>query len=178
MVRAFIGVGSNIDPERNVRESIVLLAAQIRVTGISTVYRTAPEDRPEQPSYYNCVVAVETEANPWALKDQILRPTEETLGRKRSADKYAPRTIDLDLIVYDDLALSTWDLILPDPQILRRPFLAFPLQELAPGLTLPGLGLHIEEVTAALSPEGMERLENYTELLRREILHGNQYSQN
>ena len=61
MARAFLSVGSNIDPAENVRRALELLCSHVRITGISTVYLTPAEDRPEQPSYYNCVVEVETQ---------------------------------------------------------------------------------------------------------------------
>ncbi len=175
MARAFVTVGSNIHPAKNVREAIRLLALQIRIGGISTVYQTEAEDRPEQPPYYNCVVEIGTEIPPMELKYGVLRKIEEALGRKRGADKYASRTIDLDLIVYDDLVMETEELKLPDPQVLRRPFVAIPLVELAPGLILPGLGLRIEEVAKGLTSARMMPLEEYTEFLRKEIDDGNKH---
>lgn len=166
MARAFIGIGSNIEPEKNVRAAVRSLAQQMRVVGISTVYCTGALGRPEQPHYFNCVVEVETEAHPAEVKHGILRPIESSLGRKRSGDKYAPRTIDLDLILYGDLAMDTEDIRLPDPEILERPFLAIPLFELAPDLVLAGL--RIGEIAARLSQDGMRPLEAYTRLLREE----------
>ena len=168
MVRAFIGIGSNIEPERNVRAAVRNLAQQTRVTGISMVYCTDALDRPEQSPYFNCVVEIETEAPPSEVKHGLLRPIENGLGRKRSEDKYAPRTIDLDLIVYGDLAIDAEDIRLPDPEILERPFLAIPLFELAPDLVLAGYGLRIGEVAGRLSQGGMRPLEDYTRLLRKE----------
>ena len=173
MTRAFIAVGSNINPAENVLEAIDRLAEQTRVVAVSTVYRTEPLGRPEQPPYYNCVAEIETEIPPLALKQQVLRRVEADLGRERGEDKYAPRTIDLDLVVYDDLIVDTDDLTLPDPQILHRPFLAIPLRELAPRLTLPGLDRPMKEV-AAQPPGSMQPLENYTLLLRRTIRHGSE----
>jgi dihydroneopterin aldolase/2-amino-4-hydroxy-6-hydroxymethyldihydropteridine diphosphokinase len=175
VARAFVSVGSNINPAENVRKAIHRLALQVHVVRISTVYLTEAEGRPEQPPYYNCVVEIDTEAPPVKLKYQVLRCIEEDLGRERSEDKYAPRTIDLDLIVYDDLVMETNDLTLPDPQILHRPFLSIPLHELAPELTLPGLGLRIEEAVARLPQGSMKPLEDYTERLRRAIRHGPKY---
>lgn len=175
MARAFVSIGSNINPAENVRKAIHRLALQVRVLGISTVYLTEAEGRPEQPPYFNCVVEIETEAPPVELKHQVLRRIEEDLGRERSEDRYAPRPIDLDLIVYDDLVMETDDLTLPDPQILHRPFLAILLRELAPGLTLPGLNRRMEEVAAALPQGSMKPLESYTERLRRAIRHGHKY---
>jgi len=171
MARAFIGIGSNIEPAKNVRAAIRSLAQQAQVVGISTVYRTDALGRPEQHTYYNCVVEIETDLAPRELKFRLLRSIESELGRTRSSDKFAPRTIDLDVILYDELVMTTPDLALPDPDIPQRPFLAIPLHELAPGLVLPGSGLRIQEAAAALSPNAMKPLAAYTEHLRKEFLH-------
>lgn len=168
MTRAFIGIGSNIEPEKNVRAAIRSLAQQTRVVGISMVYCTGALNRPEQPHYFNCVVEIETEAPPAEVKHGILRPIENSLGRKRSADKYAPRTIDLDLLIYGDLVMDAEDIRLPDPEILQRPFLAIPLLELAPDLLLAGYNLRIGEIAARLPQDGMRSLEDYTRLLRED----------
>jgi 2-amino-4-hydroxy-6-hydroxymethyldihydropteridine diphosphokinase len=172
MVRAFIGVGSNIEPAENVRKALRLLASQVRIVDISNVYSTETEGRPEQPSYFNCVVEIETGLPPIELKQKVLRKVESELGRKRTKDKSAPRTIDLDLILYDDLVQNADDLILPDPQISTRPFLAIPLLELEPDLILPGINLPIKKVAAQLKPARMKPLKSYTGLLKKEILHG------
>lgn len=172
MSQAFIAIGSNINPAENVRKAIGCLARQAKLMGISMVYRTESLGRPEQPHYYNCVVEIETAITPADLKQSLLRPIEDALGRVRVADKYASRTIDLDLIVYDDLALNTEDIKLPDPQILERQFLALPLSELAPCLVLAGFNLPINEAVARLSQSGMEPLIDYTELLRKDLRRG------
>jgi 2-amino-4-hydroxy-6-hydroxymethyldihydropteridine diphosphokinase len=172
MARAFIGIGSNIEPAENMHAAIRSLARQTRLTGISTVYLTQALGRPDQPPYYNCVVEIETEAPPTEIKYGLLRNIENDLGRLRTQDKYAARTIDLDLIVYGDLALDADGIKLPDPEILERPFLAIPLFELAPDLVLAGHGSHISEVAAGLPQEGMQPLKDYTGSLRKELLAG------
>jgi 2-amino-4-hydroxy-6-hydroxymethyldihydropteridine diphosphokinase len=172
MTRVFVSVGSNIEPEENVQKAVHLLSHRTRIRGISTVYFTEPEGRPEQPPYFNCVVEIETSLPPAELKHTVLRRIEDELGRKRGRDKYAARTIDLDLIVYGDLVLKTEDLTIPDPEIVRRPFLAVPLHELAPELKLPGSGLDMKEAVAALPRDKMRPLTAYTDILRRKILHG------
>jgi len=169
MARAFIGIGSNVEPAKNVIVAIRNLAQQIRVTGISTVYCTDALDHPDQPQYFNCVVEIETEVPPAQVKHGILRPIENKLGRERSDDKYAPRTIDLDLILYGDLAIDEEDIKLPDPDILERSFLAIPLFELAPDLVLAGYNLRIGEIAARFQQEGMRPLRDYTRLLRRKM---------
>jgi 2-amino-4-hydroxy-6-hydroxymethyldihydropteridine diphosphokinase len=173
VTEAFISIGSNIRPAENVRQAIHWLARQVHVTGISTVYRTPAEGRPEQPAYYNCVVRIETDLPAGELKHRVLRGIERDLGRQRGSDTFAPRTIDLDLILCGQLAIDQEGLRLPDPQILTRPFLAIPLHELAPQLTLPGAGVPIKEIAAALaanSCDGMEPLVEYTASLRKAIL--------
>ncbi len=168
MARAFIGVGSNIEPERNVRAAILCLARDTRLVGLSMVYRTEALSRPEQEPYLNCVAEVETEALPLDVKHAILRPIESSLGRRRAADRYASRTIDMDLILYNDLILDTPGMRLPDPDILKRPFLAIPLFELAPDLVLPGIGVPIRDIAANMPRDGMLPLERYAMRLRAE----------
>lgn len=172
MARAFIGIGSNIDPAENVQAAIRSLAQKTHLVGISMVYCTDALDRPEQPPYYNCVVEIETEAPPTEVKHGILRTIENNLGRKRTEDKYAPRTIDLDLIVYGDLTIDAEGIKLPDPEILERPFLAIPLFELAPDMVLAGYGLRIGEIAAKLPQDGMKPLKDYVKLLREEMSRG------
>ncbi len=171
MARVFISIGSNIDPETNVRSAVLRLASAVRLTAISTVYHTEPVGPPGQPWFYNCVVEIQTGLAPRELKFQLLRRIEGELGRTRGSDKFAARTIDLDLILYDELVMITTDLALPDPDIPQRPFLAIPLHELAPGLILPGSGLRIQEAAASLSPNAMKPLSAFTERLRKEFLH-------
>lgn len=172
MARVFIGVGSNINPEENVRQALRLLGREVPIVAISTFYRTQAEGRAGQPPFYNGVVEVVTEMPPAQLKHSVLRPIEEKLGRTRGEDKYAPRTIDLDVLLYDDLVAAEKGLRIPDPQIAQRAFLAIPLCELAPELVLPDSGLPIAEIAAAFGDHKMERLSQYTELLRKEKEHG------
>ncbi len=171
MTRAFVGVGSNVEPAVNTEEAISMLARETQVTDISTVYLTEAEGRPGQPPYYNCVVEIETDLPPAELKYRILRGIEAKLGRVRTEDRYASRTVDLDLILYDELAMTSGDLTLPDPDIIRRPFLAIPLQELIPGATLPGSGQCIDDIAAGLAGIPMKALANYTKQIRKDILH-------
>jgi len=171
MTRAFIGVGSNIEPVTNTEHAIRLLARETQVTSVSMVYLTEAEGRPGQPPYYNCVVEIKTDLPPAELKHRVLRGIEAMLGRVRMEDKYAARTIDLDLILYDELVVTSDDLTLPDPEIVRRPFLAVPLRELIPGVTLPGSGLCIDDIAASFRGNPMKPLANYTEQIRKDILH-------
>jgi 2-amino-4-hydroxy-6-hydroxymethyldihydropteridine diphosphokinase len=141
------------------------------VVAVSTIYRVPALGSPEQPPYYNGVVEIETGLSPGDLKREILRAVEDELGRTRSADRYAARTIDLDLLLYDDPEREMAASVPPDPEIARRPFLAIPLRELAPGLVLPGTGKTMEEIAAAFASPDLEPLIPYTERLRKDILH-------
>jgi len=129
-VQAFIAVGSNIEPEHHIRLALEQLARHVTITGLSTFYRTPPLHRPEQPTFINGVVRIETAIPARALKFEVLRTVESRLGRVRTVDKYAPRTIDLDIVLYGSQVIAEPDLRIPDPDLRARPFLAVPLLEL------------------------------------------------
>jgi 2-amino-4-hydroxy-6-hydroxymethyldihydropteridine diphosphokinase len=170
MAQAFIGVGSNIEPEKNIREALRRLGQYVHLTAISTFYLEPAIDGPDEPAFYNGVVTIETDLRPVKLKQEVLRRIESTLGRQRNANKNAPRTIDLDLLLYDDLVES--DLSLPHPDILKRAFVAIPLSELAPDLVLPGAGLPVRQIAERLDAHDMEPLRELTRLLQNELLFG------
>jgi 2-amino-4-hydroxy-6-hydroxymethyldihydropteridine diphosphokinase len=170
MVRAFIGVGSNIGPEQNILDALRRLGQFSRLASISTFYRTPAIGRPEEPDFYNGVVAIDTDLPPITLKCTTLRGIETALSRHRSADKYAARTIDLDLLLYGDSVVSSNELALPDPDILKRAFIAVPLHEIAPDLVLPRFGFLIREIAERFPRENMQPLREYTQRLRSELL--------
>lgn len=171
MPHGFIALGSNVSPEYNLEAALQWLARLTRLLAVSTVWKTPPLGRLDQDHYYNCVALIETDLPPWELKFQVLHGIEQNLGRMRTQDKFAPRTIDLDLILYDEMIMDTPELTLPDPDILRRPFLAAGVLELAPELRLPGFNLSISQVVANLSRDKMEPLMDYTRNLRKKIIH-------
>jgi 2-amino-4-hydroxy-6-hydroxymethyldihydropteridine diphosphokinase len=170
MVRAFVAVGSNIDPMANVQKALRRLSDEVKMVAISTFYLTEPIGLPESPSFINGVVELETEIPPHELKYELLRKVERELGRKRTADKNAPRPIDLDLLVYGDESIHAGDLTVPDPEITSRPFLAIPLGELAPELILVGTDTPVQKIASAFGSPRMKRLEKFSETIRRETL--------
>lgn len=135
----FISVASNVEPERHIEAALAALAAYAPLLGLSTFYITEPIGRAEQAPYYNGVVRLESKDAPDVLKEQVLRPIEKRLGRVRTADRYAPRPIDLDILLMGSLALSTPALTLPDPDLLTRPFLAAAVLDIAPLTRVPGM---------------------------------------
>jgi 2-amino-4-hydroxy-6-hydroxymethyldihydropteridine diphosphokinase len=169
--RVFVGVGSNIEPEENVRRALGLLARQVRVRAVSTFYRTPAIGERDGPPFFNGVVEVSTSLPPRALKLDVLRRIEAQLGRRRGPDPNAPRPIDLDLVLYGDRVepVEKDGLVLPDPDIVRRPFLALALFELAPGLVLPDSRRALRDVMAGLVDARMAPLGSFSESLRREI---------
>jgi len=164
--RAFIGVGSNIAPRRNLPAALRALQTEVRVVACSTFYASDPEGRPEQPRFINGVWQVATALPARDLKFSVLRSIESALGRRRTADTHAPRTIDLDLILYADMVCDEPDLVLPDPDIERRSFLAVPLCELAPELVLPGTGMRVCELPTSGESADLEVLTGFTAQLR------------
>jgi 2-amino-4-hydroxy-6-hydroxymethyldihydropteridine diphosphokinase len=137
-IAAYVAVGSNINPEKHVPDALNKLKKTLRVTGISTHYGTAPlENRHEQDDYLNGVWQLETEMRPKELK-RFFRDLERLSGRIHNEDRYASRSLDLDLLLWDQLTDS--DLGLPDPDVLTRPFLFVPLLELDPELRWPLTG--------------------------------------
>jgi len=165
-VEAYLAVGSNIEPERNILEALERLRQQVSVTGISTFYRTEPLGRPQQPDFLNGVWRIRTSVEPRELKFEVLRPIERALGRVRTADKYAARTIDLDILLYGRAVIDEPGLVIPDPGLRGRPFLALALLELAPRLVLPDTGEALRESQCVQTATGLRPEVEFTEILR------------
>jgi len=178
MARAFIAVGSNVDREANVERALRRLSELVRIRAISNFYSTRPLEGRAQPDFLNGMVEVETDLGPLALKQAVLRPIEHELGRRRSADRHANRTIDLDLVLYGDVVSDTPELVLPDPQLEQRAFLAVPLMELAPSLEVPGTGRSATEIARAFDHADMAPRAEYSGRLRTRMVHGPEESRN
>jgi len=138
---AFIALGSNLDdPAAQVKSAMTALEALplTRVLKCSSLYRSAPVGYLDQPDFINAVVQVETELAPHALLDAML-VLEQARGRTREFAN-APRTLDLDLLLYDDRVLHEHGLTLPHPQMHRQAFVLQPLLEIAPECVIPCVG--------------------------------------
>lgn len=137
---AFIGLGANLgDLRRSLEAALRALAALpgTRLTGVSSAYRSAPVEA-SGPDYLNAVARLETELSPQDLL-AALHAIEASHGRERP-HLNAPRTLDLDLLLYNELCIHAPGLTLPHPRLHRRAFVLRPLLELAPGLAVTGLG--------------------------------------
>ncbi len=163
-----IAFGSNIDPLANLWHGLWRLHTEIGLCAISTVYRTPalpdPEARGPSPDFLNGAVRVETLYDPLTLK-KVLRNIEIALHRVRSPWHHAPRTLDLDIALMGHCTLQTEALILPDPDILHRPFLAIPLAELAPHYLHPVARVPLSQI-ATRFPDRLTVDEAATALLQ------------
>lgn len=138
-VPAFIGIGSNLNqPVRQVRSALKALSRlpASRLTGASSLYQSRPLVFAEQPDYVNAVARIETQLSPIDLL-AVLQRLEADHGRVRGGMRWGPRTLDLDILLYDDLRVDSERLTVPHPGIASRPFVLRPLAELAPTLHLP-----------------------------------------
>ena len=141
MNTAYVALGANIgDPTATVLAAFAALAnlADSRVVHTSSLYRTAPVGLVNQPDFINAVAMLETGLAPEELLDALL-DLEARFGRVRR-DRNGPRTLDLDLLLYNDIELDLPRLTLPHPRLHLRAFVLHPLAEIAPGLVIPGRG--------------------------------------
>ena len=140
-VSAFVGLGSNLDkPSRQIQRALRRLenVLDTRILAVSSLYRSAPFGRAEQPDFVNAVAQLQTRLDAESLLQQLLS-IERAQGRVRG-DRWGPRIIDLDLLVHGDTISNSGELNLPHPGIAERNFVLLPLQEIAPEFVIPGLG--------------------------------------
>ena len=181
--QAFVGVGSNINPFESVFRALQELekAPGVKLSGISTFYKTRALPAPgatrrspgEDPDYLNGVLALRTTLDPKALS-RTLEGVEAALGRVRTGEKFAPRTMDMDLLLFmpshaKDTTLRSENPP-PHPEVRSRPFLAIPLLELAPDLLLPPDGTPLKEIAASFAGPAGEAEDTFTERLRARFL--------
>ena len=157
MSRVVIALGSNIAPEANLREAVQRLAARVHVIAVSPVYETKPVGKTDQPDFLNAAALIETERGAAELKDQVLSEIEHELGRVRTADKNAPRTIDLDIILYGDQVLEFGGRHIPDPDLLRYPHVAAPAADVAPAYRHPETGQTLRQIADGMPKDGLLR---------------------
>jgi 2-amino-4-hydroxy-6-hydroxymethyldihydropteridine diphosphokinase len=167
--RIFIAIGSNIAPEANIQRALRLLAGDARLLALSTFYRSDPQGNPGASPFLNGAVEITTHLEPEAVKWDILRPIEEALGRARTADKNAPRTIDLDLLLYGNRIIANPRLALPNPGITQYPFVAIPLLDLAPDLLLPNSPRPLKTIVEEMDASPLLPLHEFTFFLRKDV---------
>jgi 2-amino-4-hydroxy-6-hydroxymethyldihydropteridine diphosphokinase len=142
VTRAYVGLGANLgDRERTLRAAVDALVDEdgIEVVAVSALRETDPVGVGEQPRYLNGAVALETTLSARDLLDRLLA-VEQRFGRVRVPGEHAPRTLDLDLLLYGDGEIDDPGLTVPHPRLHERRFVLEPLAELDPGLVIPGRG--------------------------------------
>jgi 2-amino-4-hydroxy-6-hydroxymethyldihydropteridine diphosphokinase len=159
-VPAYIGLGSNLDdPLAHLRRAFAELAElpASRLVARSRLYRSPPLGGLSQPDYVNAVAAILTRLESPALLD-ALHSIERAHGRQRvESQRWAARTLDLDLLVHGEQRVKSGHLEIPHPGIAARNFVLLPLLEVAPGLRIPGLGA-VAKLAAATDSSGLELL--------------------
>jgi 2-amino-4-hydroxy-6-hydroxymethyldihydropteridine diphosphokinase len=143
-VLAYIGLGSNLGDRRAALETAV---RRLRPLRVSSIAETAPWGRPDQPPFLNAVAEVATDAGPRELLDR-LQEIEREAGRVR-AERWGPRTLDLDLLLYGDRTVNVEGLVVPHPLLAGRRFVLEGIVELCPDLPVPGLGRTVRELLDA-----------------------------
>ncbi len=143
--RVFLGLGSNLGDRRgNLLSALRMLDSipGVRVVEVSSIYESEPWGPVEQPNFLNLVALVSTRRGPREMLEAC-REVEDALGRVRDV-RWGPRTIDVDILLYDDIAWEDEDLVIPHPRMRERDFVIVPLRELDPAL-VPPAGLEGDE---------------------------------
>ncbi len=155
---AFLGIGSNVDPERHVAIAVHRLHTAFGDLRLSPVYRS-PAVGFDGADFINAVASVRTSLSPHALRDW-LRALEDEHGRERDVPKFSDRVLDVDILLYGDRVLNEPDLQLPRPEIHHFAHVLRPLAELAPTRVVPGDGRTLERLRsdARLDESGLVRL--------------------
>jgi 2-amino-4-hydroxy-6-hydroxymethyldihydropteridine diphosphokinase len=148
---AIIALGSNVDPEHYLPLAVKALTELGQVRKVSTAYENPAVGPPGQPDFLNAAVWLETDEDPDTLR-QHLHQIEATLGRERDQDRNSPRTVDLDLCMWDHRVDEWSDHPLPDPDMLTRAYLAAVVAEVAPDVEHPVSGERMRSIAERLRP--------------------------
>lgn len=159
-VRAYIGLGSNLaDPESQLKRAVEALGRipQSRLAALSRFYRSRPMGPADQPDYINAVAMLDTRLDALDLLD-ALQAIELEQGRVRGPQRWGPRTLDLDLLLYGAEIINNERLLVPHPGIADRNFVLYPLADIAPELVMPD-GTSLQQMLADCSAEGLAVIE-------------------
>jgi 2-amino-4-hydroxy-6-hydroxymethyldihydropteridine diphosphokinase len=150
---AYLALGSNIEPEKNLPAAVRLLSEYGELRAVSSVWETPPVGDSDQPNFWNAAVLLVTPEPAETFHVRVIRPLEQQLHRVRTANPNAPRTIDLDLSLFNDQMLTLAQHRIPDPDILTRAFVAIPLAEIAPTYRHPQTGQTLAQIAEKFTVE-------------------------
>ena len=169
--RAYLSLGSNIEPERNLPAAVDWLGRWGCIQAVSTVWESAPLGFADQPNFLNAAVLLETGLSAQALRQEAIASVETALGRVRSANKNAPRTIDIDIMLFNHDILQVGQRHIPSPEVLERPFVAVPLAEIAPDYVHPEIGQPLRQIAGRfdLAATGMHQRDDVTLIIKRSL---------
>lgn len=170
MAKAFIGLGGNVGDSRQILTDAIICLAQIpsiQIDARSCFYISSPVDAPGN-DYINNVISISTSLPPMPLL-HACQAVEKNFGRERPFEK-APRTLDIDVLIYDDLACADPELIIPHPRITERMFVLLPLLELEPEIELPLHG-KLKNKVHNLSWQKIEKLQAQHCLMNGDLNH-------
>lgn len=154
MSKIYLGIGSNIGHRKaNLEEALDRLKERVSFTQVSSFYETEPVDYLDQPWFLNLVAEGETTLTPQELL-QFTQRVEQDMKRVKTV-RFGPRTIDVDILLYDDVEMDTPDLTLPHPRMRARNFVMVPLSEIAPDLIIGGES--VTQILAALKGEAIRK---------------------
>lgn len=154
--RAYLSLGGNLgEPAKSMGMALRILDDDplTRVVAVSSLYRTPPWGKLDQPDFLNAAAEVVTRQTPQGLLELCLA-AERTLKRVRK-ERWGPRIVDIDLLAFDDMTIHEAGLELPHPRMMERAFVLVPLAEIAPGLVIAGVS--IAQRTAAIDRSGIEK---------------------
>ena len=159
MAQALLGLGGNVGDMRATLQTAVAKFAdgkEVKLLARSSDYRTPPWGVTDQPPFINCTILGETALSPHALLARA-HEVERAFGRDRAQERrWGPRTIDIDLLTYDDLSLNDAALTLPHPRLFERAFVLIPLAEIAPERIIAGR--RVADAAALIDAAGIEKL--------------------
>ena len=141
MNTVYLLIGSNIDPVENTCRALTLIRSLVEITAVSHSWETESIGSPG-PNYINLALKVATEFDRTAMKEKVVQPIERALGRVRSENKNAPRTIDIDILVFNDEIV--------EPHLWERPYEALPLADLLPDLSQPITNVKLHAIAEQL----------------------------
>ncbi len=158
----YIGLGSNLGCSENILDSALESLSEssgIEIKQCASFYRSKPLENKNQPDYINTVACIVCECKALELLG-LLQATEHQFGRQRDGERWASRTLDLDILLFDDVSMNHPRLTIPHAGMLARDFVLYPLFEIAPQIEIPGFG-PIVEALKQCENRGLEKLNEY-----------------